>query len=135
LRLVVDSKKRFFLMVLGTAASGLALAVLAALAGSALLSDSVAGWGGLVGGLAGMVIGYPLGVMAGVAFTRFILKCPGSLWLGLLGAVLPFVLTMGLAEPLNLNQNPNVLFASFFLAAPFMAAAGFHIRTGRAKRA
>ena len=132
MKFVVDSNKRFFLMVLGTAASGLALAILAALAGSYLLRDSVAGWGGLVGGLAGMVIGYPFGVMAGVVFTKLILKCPGSLWLGLLGAVLPAFLTIGLAEPLNLNQDPNVLFSIFFLAAPLMATAGFHIRTGRA---
>ena len=50
LKFIIDSNRRFFLMVLGTLASGLALAVLMALGDSYLLRDGVvagvAWWGG-----------------------------------------------------------------------------------------
>jgi len=133
LKFVVDSNRRFFLMVLVTLAAGLVLSVLMAIGGSYLLRDGAGGWGGLVGGIAGMVIGYPLGVMAGVVLARYLLKYCGSLWTGLVGALVPGFLILGLIEPLNLNQNPNLMLSIFFLVSPLMATFGFHLRLGRAR--
>ncbi len=119
-------------MVLGTSATGLALAVLMAIGGSYLLRDGVGGWGGLVGGIAGMVIGYPLGVMVGIVLAKYLLKYCGSVWLGLVGALLPGFIVIGLAEALNLNENANLMFSIFFLASPLLATLGFHLRPRRA---
>ena len=120
-------------MLLGTLTTGFALSILMAIGGSYLLRDGVGGWGGLVGGIAGMVIGYPLGVIAGVLLARYLLKYCGSLWLGLVGALVPGFVVLGLVEPLNLNQNPNLMLSIYFLATPLLATLAFHLRLGRAR--
>jgi hypothetical protein len=47
---------------------------------------------------------------------------------GIIGGVIGAVLTIGLAEPLNINANPNILFASFFIIVPVFGLAGFYLK-------
>jgi len=60
--------------------------------------------------------------MANVFHTR------GSLLFGILGSIVSVVLTIGLAEPLKLNNTPNILFGVLFLSVPLLGMAGFYFR-------
>lgn len=122
-------------MVIGTAFAGLLFGLSAALIGASILRGEVAGFGDLVGAIGGMVIGYPIGVIVGILLVNKLLHYRGSLLLGGLGSILGGAITIGLAEPLGLNLNPNLLWASFLLAPPLLGTIGFHLRrAGRGSR-
>jgi hypothetical protein len=76
----------------------------------------------------GMVLGYPLGVVLGIWVYSRVFRYPGSIWLGLLGAVGGIVLVFGLAEPLNLNVNSDVMLGSYFIFTALLATWGFHAK-------
>jgi hypothetical protein len=119
-------------MVIAIAIIGIIFGFLAALIGSQILGDEVGGFGGLVGALAGMVIGYPIGVVIGIFFINKVLHYRGSILMGIIGAVLGGVLPVALAEPLGLNNNPDLLWALILLLPSLSGATGFHL--GRALR-
>lgn len=115
-------------MVLGIGLIGLAFSILSALLLGNLMEDGGAGFGSLVGGILGLVVGYPVGTVAGIYIFKRFLKRRGSLLLGAVGCFVAVVLTIGLAEPLNLNLDPNILFALFFLLVPVLGTVGFYLR-------
>ena len=115
-------------MILGTGLIGMVFSVIAALLLGNLMKEEGAGFGALIGGMLGFVVGYPIGVMAGILVFKKLLKRPGSLLFGFIGCILGVVLTIGLAEPLNLNIDPNLLFAFFFLLVPAMGTIGFCLK-------
>lgn len=120
----------FAVVVLGVAVVGLLLGILAAVGGSFLLQDDLAGFGGIVGAIAGFVIGYPIGVIIGLLLVRRLFHYRGSLWLGAVGSILGGALVIGLAEPLGLNLNPALLWASLLVLSPLLGAIGFHLKRG-----
>ncbi len=122
------SFSKYITMILGTGLMGLVFSIIAALILSNLLKDGGAGFGALIGGMLGFVVGYPVGVMAGILVFKKLFKRNGSLLLGFIGCILATVLTIGLAEPLNLNIDPNMLFGFFFLLVPLMGTIGFYLR-------
>lgn len=113
--------------VIGTAISGLAIGFMGSLIGAFILRDELSGFGDLAGAIAGMTFGYPIGVIVGLLVASKAFHRRGSLLFGALGAILSVVGTMLLAEPLNLNLNPNIVFGSMFLASPLLASAGFYL--------
>lgn len=115
-------------MIIATALIGAIFGFLAALIGSQLLQDGAAGFGGLVGALAGMVIGYPIGVAIGIFLINKVLCYRGSLLFGAIGSIVGAAFLIGLAEPLGLNNNPDLLWALIMLLPPLLGTFGFHLR-------
>lgn len=115
----------FFGTVIGTAIIGLAIGFMGSLIGAFVLRDELFGFGDLAGAIAGMTVRYPIGVIVGLLVASKAFHRRGSLLLGALGSILSVVGTMLLAEPLNLNLSPNLVFGSMFVASPLLASAGF----------
>ncbi|MCJ7769182.1 MAG: hypothetical protein MUO92_01730 [Dehalococcoidales bacterium] len=115
-------------MVIAIAIIGAIFGFLAALIGAQLLQDGAAGFGGLVGALAGMVIGYPIGVAIGIFLINRVMRYRGSLLFGAIGSIVGAVFLIGLAEPLGINDNPDLLWALILLLPPLLGTAGFHLR-------
>jgi hypothetical protein len=118
----------YFGMFLSAAVTGFIFGLIGALIGAAMLRGELFGVGDLVGALAGIIIGYPIGVSAGIFLVSRVAHYRGSLALGFTGSILGGILTMGLAEPLNLNINSSLLFVLFFIAPPLFATIGFHLK-------
>lgn len=115
-------------MVIAIAIIGAIFGFLAALIGDQLLQDDFAGFGGLVGALAGMVIGYPIGVVLGIFLINKVIRYRGSLLLGAIGSIIGAVFIIGLAEPLGINNNPDLLWALILLLPPLLGTIGFHLK-------
>ena len=115
-------------MVFAIAIIGAIFGFVAAVIGAQLLQDGAAGFGGLVGAIAGMVIGYPIGVVIGIFLINKVLRYRGSLLFGAIGSIIGAVFIIGLAEPLGLNNNPDLLWALILLLPPFLGTAGFCLR-------
>jgi hypothetical protein len=123
------SFKTFLGMLLAAAFGGFLIAIPATLIGSQIFAEnSLGGFEDLVGALMGMVVGYPLGVVLGILVYSRIFKYRGSMWRAALGAVAGVFLIFGLAEPLNLNVNADVLLSSYFLVTALLATWGFHLK-------
>ncbi len=121
-------------MIIFTAFTGFLFGFLGAIIGASIVRGDLFGFGALAGALGGMMVGYPLGVIIGIILVNKLLHYPGSLWLGVLGSILGAAITMGLAEPLNLNLNQALLFTGFFLAPPVLGTTGFHLKIKKAVR-
>ena len=119
---------KFTSMIIGTGVVGLILGFSGALIGIQMLKGELFGFGELAGALGGVIIGYPLGVIIGVILVNKVLHYNGSLVFGITGSCLGAAITIGLAEPLNINLNPNSLFTAFFLLVPILATICFHLR-------
>ena len=115
-------------IVIAIAIIGAIFGFLAALIGAQLLKDGAAGFGGLVGALAGMVIGYPIGVVIGIFLINKVIRYRGSLLFGAIGSVVGAVFIIGLAEPLGINNNPDLLWALILLLPPLLGTIGFNLR-------
>jgi hypothetical protein len=118
----------YFGMFLSAVVTGFIFGLIGALIGSAMLRGELFGFGDLAGALAGIIIGYPIGVIAGIFLVSRVAHYRGSVGLGFTGSILGGILTMGLAEPLNLNLNANLLFILFFIAPPLLGTIGFHLK-------
>ncbi len=119
---------KFIKITLGTAIVGISLGLIAVLLVSLFMKESV-GFAALGLALAGVLVGYPVGVIIGIILTKKVFHYRGSLLLGILGSVLGIVITVAGAEPLNLNTNPNILFAVFFLSVPVLCTTGFLLKS------
>jgi hypothetical protein len=118
----------YFGMFLSASVTGFIFGLIGAFIGAAMFRGELFGFGDLAGALAGIIIGYPIGVIAGIFLVSRVARYRGSVVLGFTGSILGGVLTMGLAEPLNLNINANLLFALFFIAPPLLGTIGFHLK-------
>lgn len=118
----------FIGMVIVTAVTGFVFGALAAFIGASVLQGDLAGFGDLAGALTGMIAGYPIGVIIGIILVNKLLHYKGSVLFGSLGSLCGVALTIGIAEPLNLNLHTDLLFASFFLASPLLGILGFRLR-------
>lgn len=119
---------KFIKITLGTGIVGILLGLIAVLVVTLLMKDSV-GFGALGLALGGVLVGYPVGVIIGIILIKKVFHYRGSLLLGILGSILGVVITMGAAEPLNLNANPGILFAAFFLSVPILCTIGFLLKS------
>ena len=121
---------RFMGTVIGIGIIGVLFGIIAALIGAFIMRGQLFGFGGLAGALGGIILGYPIGVIVGIIVIKKFFHYPGSILLGIAGGIVGGVIIIALAEPLNLNLNPNVLFALFFLLVPVMCTAGYRLKKG-----
>ncbi|MFC1972315.1 hypothetical protein ACFLVE_02780 [Chloroflexota bacterium] len=119
---------KFVLMTIGLGVLGIVFAVIGALIGGKVLGSNSVGFADLGLAIGGVIIGYPSGIIVGIISIRKILHQQGSLLLGILGSIIGAVITMVLAEPLNLNSNTNLLFGVFFLSVPVFCLVGFFLK-------
>lgn len=119
---------KFALMATGLGVCGIVFGILGALIGGKVLGSDSVGFGALGLAIGGIIIGYPTGIIVGIIAIRKILHQQGSLLLGILGSILGAVITMVLAEPLNLNANINLLFGVFLLIVPAFCLVGFFLK-------
>ena len=119
----------FFGTVMAGAFGGFLVAIPATLIGAQVLAgNSLGGFEDLVGAIMGMLLGYPLGVVLGILVYSRVFHYPGSVWLAVPGVLTGMVLILGLAEPLNLNSNTDVMLGSYFILTALLATAGFHLK-------
>lgn len=115
-------------MLVGLALMGILVAVAAvAIAGAILRAGNTAGFGTLGIVLAVAFISYPLGVICAIVLINRLLKLPGSLWLGVAGALLGPSLIIVLLEPAGLNTHPTLMFSSFLISSPVLGTLGYHL--------
>ena len=119
---------KFVFMAIGLGITGIVFGLIGALIGGKVLGGDSFGFGALGLALGGIIIGYPTGIIVGIVSIKKILHQRGSLLLGILGSIIGSVIIVALAEPLNLNSNPNLLFGAFFLSVPFFCLGGFFLR-------
>ncbi len=119
---------KFVLMTIGLGVLGIIFAVIGALTGGRVLGSDSAGFGALGLAIGGVIIGYPAGIIVGIISIKKILHQQGSLLFGILGSIIGAIVTMVLAEPLNLNSNINLLFGMFFLSVPVFCLIGFFLK-------
>jgi hypothetical protein len=118
----------FLILLVGTAATGLALGFSLAFTLSQLLKNQVDGWGGLVGALTGIALGYPLGIIVGQAIFRRKCHYPGSPIPGAIGAITGAWIPLGLAELVPLLLSPALIWPVFFLLPPLLATIGYSLK-------
>ena len=123
----LGSGLRFAGMMLGTAVIGFGFSFPAAFAGAFVMRNDLFGLGSLVGAFAGVAVGYPLGVVAGIIAADRLVRYHGSLWLGTLGAVAAAGLVAGVAGPLEAAATTAGLAACFFVLPPLLGTLGFHL--------
>jgi len=119
---------KFVFMTIGLGIIGIAFGLVGALIGGKVLGGDSFGFGALGLALGGIIIGYPMGIIVGIVSVKKILHRRGSLLLGILGSIFGAVITIVVAEPLNLNSNPNLLFGVFFLSVPLFCLVGFFLK-------
>ena len=115
-------------MTAGLGIAGIVIGFLGALIIALILRGDSFGMGALGLALGGIIIGYPVGVIIGIILIKKVLHYRGSLLLGILGSILGVVMTIGIAEPFNLNLNPNLLFGVLFLSVPTFGIVGFLLK-------
>jgi hypothetical protein len=123
-----------FYMFLGASLAGIALCILGALIGAAVLRGNVAGFGALVGGLMGGILGFPLGTIAGIVLIHIFFHYKGSVWFGVLGCIIGAAIVIGIAGPLRLTSNTDVLALCFLLAPPVLGTTGYFLGAGMKKK-
>ena len=128
LSLVAGRIFKFVLMTIGLGVLGIVFGVVGALIGGIVLGSDSIGFGALGLAIGGVIIGYPTGIIVGIISIKKIFHQQGSLVLGILGSIIGAVITMVLAEPLNLNSNTNLRFGVFFLSVPVFCLVGFFLK-------
>lgn len=124
----------FLGMLFGTALTGAVAGGIFALIGMLIMKDRLFGLGGIVGSFGGVVIGYPIGVIAGVVLFRKWLKYKGSIPFGVIGCLLGAVIIMVLAVPLRVDIPVAWTLTLYFIAAPLLGAVGFYLGRKTAKK-
>ncbi len=119
---------KFVSMTIGLGIIGIVFGLVGAFIGGLVIGDDSFGFGALGLALGGIIIGYPTGIIVGIVSIKKILHRRGSLLLGILGSIFGAVITIVVAEPLNLNSNPNLLFGVFFLSVPLFCLVGFLLK-------
>jgi len=125
---LIRSITKFVLLTIGLGIIGLTFGLAGALIGGRVVGGDSVGFGALGLALLGIIVGYPTGIIAGIILIKKLLHRNGSLWLGILGSILGAVITLVIAEPFNLNSNPNLLFGVFFLNVPLFCLIGFSLK-------
>ncbi len=119
---------KYIWMVIGTAVAGGIFGVLSALLMSWLMQDGSGGWGGLVGVILGLALGYPVGVFLGMVIFKKLFHYNGSLILGFFGVILGGALPFILSEPLGLNNHGDLLWWFIIFSSPLLGTIGFNLR-------
>ncbi|MFC1967916.1 hypothetical protein ACFLVX_00800 [Chloroflexota bacterium] len=119
---------KFVVMTIGLAIVGIVFGLVGAFIGGKVLGGDSFGFGALGLALAGIIVGYPTGIIVGIVSIKKILHRRGSLLLGILGSIFGAVITIVVAGPLNLNSNLNLLFGVFFLDVPLFCLVGFFLK-------
>ena len=125
---VVRKILKFVLMTVGLGIIGILFGVIGALIGGRVLGADSVGFASLGLAIGGILVGYPTGIIVGIVLIKKILHQRGSLLLGIVGSIIGAVITMVLAEPLNLNSNTNLLFGVFLLIVPVFCLIGFYLK-------
>ncbi len=119
---------KFVIMTIGLGIIGIVFGIIGALIGGKVLGGDSVGFGALGLALGGIIVGYPTGIIVGIISIKKILHRRGSLLLGILGSIFGAVITIVIAEPLNLNSNTNLLFGVFLLIVPLFCLVGFFLK-------
>lgn len=111
---------------LGGAVLGAILGAAGGIVGGKAGATSSTGWGDLIGSIVGGVLGYVAGCVVGIVAVSALLKRRGSLLRAIAGAVGGFVVVLAVIEPLRLNQNTALLWASIAGVPGILALVGFN---------
>lgn len=122
--------RRFFLITIGIAVSGLVCALVLVLAVSLLMRNDSSGFGALGLALGGAMLGYPLGAVASLLLLRRLLRINGWLLLGIIGAFVGAAVPVGIASIASGGIEPDVLIWVYFVSVPVLCAVGFLARSG-----
>ena len=123
-------------MVIGIAFTGFVIGGIFALIGSLVMKNTLFGFGGMVGGIGGLVIGYPIGVIGGIIIFRYWIRYNGGIIPGILGSLLGAVIIMVLVVPLKINLPVVWTMTLYLVITPLFGTIGFYLgrKTERKKK-
>ena len=79
--------------------------------------------------IVGLLIGYVFGIVAGLLAIRFVLKQRGSVFLGIVAAVVWIGVSISIGIPFNLSDNlVSIVVGALFLCVPVAAMLGFNLK-------
>lgn len=116
---------RFMAVMAGCGVCGVAVAAAGALVAARIMEGRTTGIGDIVAVVVTMLAGFPLGVCVGMAVLRRVVRWPGNLVRGIVGAFLGAVFVMLAAEPLRLNADTELLLVTYALCIAVFATVGF----------
>ncbi len=116
---------RFGLVAAVMAATGIASAAIVGLGVGYAISDRHFGFGALGIVIAAVMIGYPIGAIAGLLLLRRKPGVHGTLALALIGTVIGAILPVVVTGALNLTIEPSVLIAVYMISVPALGAFGY----------
>ncbi len=116
---------RFGVVAALMAATGIACAVIAGLITSYAINDRHFGMGALGLVIAAIMMGYPIGAIAGLFLLRKKRGIHGSLPLAVIGCVIGAVLPVFVTGGLNLVMEPSILLAAYFVSVPVLGSFGY----------
>ncbi|MBN1189255.1 MAG: hypothetical protein JXA46_05830 [Dehalococcoidales bacterium] len=119
---------RFILMMISLAVVGVVFATAGALIGGKIIGPNDMEFGGLGLAIGGALVGYLLGIIAGLLLVKALFRRKGSVLLGILGAVIGTIATVFLAGPLNLNSNINLLIGFYMLLVTGLSAGALSLK-------
>ena len=119
---------RFIILTLGLGVIGIGFGLAGMLIGAKVLPSDSAGFAALGLAIGGLIVGYPIGIIVGIILIKKVLHQRGSLLLGIAGCIIGAAAAIGLAEPLNLNSNSDLLFITFLIVVPAFCMAGFYLK-------
>jgi len=73
------------------------------------------------------MLGYPLGVIGGLFVLKRVLRIPGSIAVGVAGAIVGVALSLGLANLVNQAGDPGMAVVLYFVLVPALAAIGLRL--------
>jgi len=123
----IKNISRFLGMYLGIAFSGFIIGGIAALIGATVMKNSFFGFGGILGSVAGLIIGYPVGVICGIILFRTWIKYNGAIISGILGGLLGAIIILVLAVPLKVDMPVAWTLALYLVVTPLLGTIGFYL--------
>jgi len=111
------------ILLSGCAVTGIIAGGIVGIIAGLILKNRFFGFGGLVGGTAGMLIGYPVGIITGLVLGRKLLRFEGSLWLGIIGCLAGSAGFLAAAEAFQIVAAYSL--TAYFIIAPVLGAGLF----------
>ncbi len=116
---------RFGMVAAVMTATGIAGAIVVGVGVGYVVSDRHFGFGALGIVIAAVMMGYPLGAIAGLFLLRNRRGIHGSLPLAVIGCVIGAVLPVFVTGGLNLVMEPSILLAAYFVSIPVLGSFGY----------
>ena len=114
-------------MVVVIGLCGAVLSLIAALVAVFIVGGGLTGFSRMIYALAGILLGYPVGVILGIILVNRFIHYNGSIKFGIICTITGWVIVIALFRPLNIITDANLLFSLILIVTPVFGTIGFHL--------